>query len=315
MTILRYKVNPLLKADNKPPETLDYLEFNFRGVAFRAYGILHGVTGGLNRDYREFVKNSIRSVDGIKLAEKGMKQLYRNCDITQELDDWLVLRPIDCLVMGFQLIADPRCLWMITVDALREKYRKSDAFITNKRKNISDLGESPYFHYLDEQERREIAGFLPPQHSISNDLKSMSHWYSSIIPKPRHKNIEHPQWRRLLLLERVMHIPCRSIHMLYYALAFAKKHGHKKVNLFVGETHNTDMQFIASHSDKFINTLNEQQKKVMNKLITRGTKYGQHSSIIEKTSYLLNKTSYFSMLLLGALLPVTFYLFMSKYLF
>ena len=77
MSKTRLSSEELLYSNNPPPATLDYLEFDFKGVTFRCFGILHGITGVLNRDYREFVKDSIRAVDGVKLAEKGMKQLYR----------------------------------------------------------------------------------------------------------------------------------------------------------------------------------------------------------------------------------------------
>jgi len=307
MSQLRLNAEELVNSNNSPPEALDYLEFDFKGVTFRCFGILHGITGGLNRDYRDFIKQSIKTIDGVKLAEKGMKQLYRNCGIEAELEDWAVLRPIDSFIMGFQLLADPRCLWMITIDALREKFRKHDAFITNKRKNISDLGESRYFHYLDEQERRYIAGFLPSQQAISHDLKAMAHWYSAIIPRSRHKKIDHPQWRRLLLLERIMHIPCRSIHMLYYALAYAQTHNHQQINLLVGETHNTDMQFLAENVNAFKNTLSEHQVNVMQKINIKATHLGKRDTITESIFLFLNKINYLIFLLMGAASALSLY--------
>ena len=307
MVFQRHNVDSLLNSEISKPESLDYLAFELDGVQFRCFGILHGITGGLNRDYREFVKQSIRSIDGIKLAEKGMKQLYPGCGIDAELEDWAVLRPIDCIVMGFQLLADPRCLYMITVDALREQWHKQDAFIVNQRKHRADLGESTYFHYLNEQERREVAGFLPSQQAISNDLKSMSHWYSVIIPKARHTRIEHPQWRRLLLLERVMHIPCRSIHMLHYALAYAKKYRHLQVNLLVGETHNTDMQYLATHQNEFVKTLSTKQKKAMDKIIKRGARLAHYSSAMEKSHLFFKKVTYIILLLTGASSAIVLY--------
>ncbi|MCK4865199.1 MAG: hypothetical protein KAT06_07190 [Gammaproteobacteria bacterium] len=307
MAKVRISSKILQQSDNLPPNSLDYLEFDFKGVTFRCFGILHGITGGLNRDYREFIKQSIKAIDGVKLAEKGMKQLYRNCGIEAELEDWAVLRPIDSFVMGFQLLADPRSLWMITIDALREKFRKHDAFITNKRTNISDLGESSYFHYLDEQERREIAGFLPSQQAISNDLKSMTHWYSAIIPKSRHKKIDHPQWRRLLLLERVMHIPCRSIHMLHYALSYAQTHSHQQINLLIGETHNTDMQFLAENINIFKSELDSKQLNVIQKIIVKATNMGKRRTISKNIIFGLKKINYLVFLLMGAASALSLY--------
>lgn len=313
MNFTRYSVETILASTLLKPDELDYLKFEFDGITFRCYGILHGITGGLNRDYRDFIKQSIRSIDGIKLAEKGMKQLYPNCGIDAELEDWAVLRKIDCIVLGFQLLADPRCLWMITIDALRETFKQKDSFTQNNRQHISDLGESPYFHYLDEQQRREIAGFLPSREAIKNDLQSMCHWYSAIIPKPRHKKIEHPQWRRLLLLERIMHIPCRSIHMLYFALAYAKKHNYKTVNLFIGETHNTDMQFLAKKSDDFFNELNSKQQAIMKEIIHNATQLGKRSTFTDNIVKVYEKIRYIGFILIGASIPTALYLFLYNF--
>lgn len=302
-----FTAEELLHSKIEPPEHLDYLEFEFNKVTFRCFGILHGITGGLNQDYREFIKKEIRDIKGIKLAEKGMKQLYRNCGINDELEDWLVLRNIDCFIMGFQLIADPRCLWMITIDALREQLRKYDPFVKNNKNNITDLGESTYFHYLDEVERRELAGFIPSEQALKNDINSMSHWYKAILSKSRYSKFEHPQWKRILLLERLMHIPCRSIHMLHYALAYAEKHEHKLINIFIGETHNTDMLFLANNIERFKNSLNEKQLAVMTKIITTATHFSRHENFKETVFLLLKKVNYLSFILLGAIIPLIFY--------
>ena len=251
---------------------------------------------------------------GIKLAEKGMKQLYPDCEIDEELEDWLVLRRVDCLTMGFQLVADPRCLWMITVDAIREKLRKKDPFIANDRKDITKLGESPYFHYIDAYARRELVGFLPSKVAISKDLYSMSKWYKAILPKTRHTKIEHPQWHRLLLLERIMHIPCRSIHMLHYGLAFAKEHNHKLVNLFVGETHNTDMHYLAKHSQSFYGSLDKESQETMKKIITQATFFGKKITFTHKLQLAWKKLNYLTFLVIGALVPLSFYFMVYMYL-
>ncbi len=304
----RYSTDELLHSTQNPPEGLDYLEFEYQGITFRCYGILHGITGGLNREYCEFVKKSIRTTEGIKLAEKGMKQLYPNCGIDEEMEDWLVLRKIDCLVMGFQLLADPRCLWMITVDAIRERLRKHDPFISNNRQNITDLGESPYFHYLDEDQRRELIGFLPSQQAITKDLNSMTHWYGAILPKPRQCRIDHPQWHRILLLERIMHIPCRSIHMLHYALGYAKQHKHRLVNIFVGETHNTDMYYLANNLPSLSSTLNNRQKQMLKKIMKRAIKFGNRSSLKVSLQLISKKIGYLLFLLIGAILALSIYI-------
>ena len=304
----RYETRQLLNSNLSKPDTLDYIEFQHDGVTFRCFGILHGITGGLNFEYRNFIKQSIKSVDGIKLAEKGMRSLYPYCQIDAELEDWAVLRPIDCFLMGFKLIIDPRCLWMISIDSLRELWRQSDAFVAHQRLNISDLGESPFFHYLDEHERRKIAGFCPPKQALSQDIQSLSHWYSALLAKQRDNTIIHPQWKRILLLERYMHIPARSVHMLAYATAFAKKHNHKLVNLFVGETHNTDMQYLARECNQLDKTFNTQQLKTINKINTRAISMANPKNKSDRIKFSLNKISYLFYLLLGTASALSLYL-------
>lgn len=243
-------LDKIIKTDINPPKKLDYIEFKFQKVTIRSFGILHGVTGGLNKEYRDFIKKSIAEVEGFKIAEKGMKTLYLNCGIEKELEDWLVLSPTDAFFMGLHLMLDPRTLRMITIDPIVEILSKKDPFIANNKKNLYDLGESPYFHYLPALERREFRNFfLKSDIAIKKDLESMTKWYKNILPKKREIEIKHSGWRRLLLLERFMHIPCRSIHMLYYATKYAKENNHSLVNIFIGETHNSDMHYLATQGD------------------------------------------------------------------
>jgi len=304
----RYSVQQLLNSNLSKPDTLDYIEFQHDDVTFRCFGILHGITGGLNFEYRDFIKQSIKSIDGIKLAEKGMQKLYPHCQIDAELEDWAVLRPIDCFLMGFKLIADPRCLWMISIDSFRELWQQHDAFVCHQRQNISDLGESTFFHYLDEHERRSIAGFNSPEQALKQDMESLSRWYKSLLVKQRIQPVIHPQWKRILLLENCMHIPARSVHMLAYATAFAKKHKHKLVNLFVGETHNTDMQYLARKDKQLTKTLSQEQSQTIDMITNRATRMANPIDKFDRIKMTLNKFFYLFNLLLGTATAISLYL-------
>lgn len=294
----RKSIEELQDSQIPAPISLDYIEFEFEGINFRIFGILHGITGGLNHEYREFVKKSIRNISGFKIAEKGMKQLYRNCGIDEELEDWLVLRPIDCLLMGIQLILDPRCLWMVIVDTIVEQLRQKDPFVKNRKQNY--LGGSPFFHYLDEHKRRKLIGFLPPQEAIVQDIRSMSKWYRTILPKKRHCLINHPQWRRILLLERLMHIPCRSLHMLHYAKAYARVHQIRFVNVFIGETHNTDILYLATSQKKLEKILDKNEREVMQNIIQKATTFGERQSL----ELILRKIFYVFLILTGTIISI-----------
>ena len=134
---LQTTIDTIIQTDDiEPPKKLDYIEFEFRGVTVRSFGILHGVTGGLNKEYRDFIKKSIAEVEGFKIAEKGMKTLYKGCGIDKELEDWLVLSPVDTFFMGLHLVLDPRTLRMITIDPIVEMLTQKDPFIANNKKNL-----------------------------------------------------------------------------------------------------------------------------------------------------------------------------------
>lgn len=304
MSLRRYTAQELLTKHLSPPDRLDYLEFEFDGVTVRCFGVLHGITGGLNRCYRRFVKQSIRSIEGTVLAEKGMKSIYRNCGIDAELEDWLVLRPIDALLMGVQLIADPRCLWMITIDALRELLRRSDPFTNDRNSTIESLGESPYFHHIDPIERRKLAGFETSERAIRRDLYRLEKWYRVVTSGKGGSGINNPRWRRILLLERFMHIPARSLHMLYYATAYAKTHNLQLINLVVGETHNSDMAYIANNSIETTEAHNRGSLSVVKRIVSRARRFGGYRSTLSTIELTTRKSLYMAALLLGASIPV-----------
>ncbi len=47
-------------ARETPPHTLDALSFTYEGVAFHVHGVLHGISGGLNAEYRHGVDRAER---------------------------------------------------------------------------------------------------------------------------------------------------------------------------------------------------------------------------------------------------------------
>ena len=302
--VFQSELEKIIKTDIAPPQKLDYIEFEFQGITIRSFGILHGVTGGLNREYRDFIKKSIKEVEGFKIAEKGMKTLYKGCGIDKELEDWLVLSSADAFFMGLYLIADPRTLRMITIDPIIELLTKKDPFIKNNKKNLYDLGESPYFHYLPTTQRRELCNFPTSQKGLVKDIQSKIKWFRNIFPKKRELKIEHPAWRRILLLERFMHIPCRSIHMLYYATKYAKEHNHSLVNIFVGETHNSDMHYLATQKDEFQKLIKKEERGIFSKIVKRAEKFGGKLTLLLHLKLLYLKIRYMLFMVLGTLIPI-----------
>ena len=166
------------------------------------------------------------------------------------------------------------------------------------------MGESPYFHYLPTTQRRELCNFPTSQKGLIKDIQSKIKWFRNIFPKKREMEIEHPAWKRLLLLERFMHIPCRSIHMLYYAIRYAKEYNYSLVNIFVGETHNSDMHYLATQKDEFQKSLNREEKSIFSQIVKRAEKFGGRLTVSLKLELFYLKIRYILFMLLGTLTPV-----------
>lgn len=77
------------------------------------------------------------------------------------------------------------------------------------------------------------------------------------------------EWAFLNSVEQQVSIPIRSLHMLFFAWSYAVEHGYKEIDLFIGETHNTDVETIAKNADHLAEAaeLNPAQVEAMEKLI------------------------------------------------
>lgn len=242
-------VDPMQIADpaTKPPELLDWLEFKHEGITIRVRGVLHGLTGGANREYIDLVERSISDArrTGPVMAEKSMRSMY-SARIDKELDDWLVFRPRDAFRLGARLYFTPSLLLMLVVGGFRERFTKADAFDAGGRTDPDLLGGSPLFHRIEPFERRALSGFPPPLDGVRRHLMlragmDVGNEGRAVVPG-RH-------WAHLNKIERYSLIPIRSVHMLVYAAAYARRRGLGFVNVFVGETHNTDMKALAESWD------------------------------------------------------------------
>lgn len=300
-----------------PPAELDYVEFDFEDLTIRAYGILHGVTGAHNRDYNNLVTRTINTASGLIVGEKGMKLIYRKCHFDCEVDDWLVLRPSDSFFMGMQLMLDPRCLWMMTVDSLREYFTQKAPFPSEKNVDLQvAINESPNFHYLKPSLRRTIHGHISSEEAIRNDLRILSApGITNILPRKRKLKLHHPIYKRMMVLERFMHIPARSLHMLHYAVGLAKTSDARLVSIFIGETHNTDMEFLSRKGAFLFKSLTKKEKEMYNTIQHRAERMSQGNTVSVKVTYYLLKFRYYLTLFLGACLPTTLYIWLLSFYF
>lgn len=242
-------VRPEALADSevRPPELLDHIEFDFEGVTIRVRGVLHGLTGGANREYIDLVERSITAArgTGIIMAEKSMRSMYR-AKIDKELDDWLVFRSKDAFRLGMKLYFTPSLLWMLASAGFRERMTARDGFDAEGRRDPDLLGGSPLFHLIDPYERRALSGFPETLACVRRHLALR---VGAIAGDDGRAVVPGTHWRHLNLIEKHSLIPIRSVHMLCFSAGYARRKGVDTVNVFVGEMHNSDMAVLAREWD------------------------------------------------------------------
>ena len=141
---------------NNLPKYLDEINFEYKGIQFHVYGVLHALTGGTNQEYVRHVNDTIAQSKGLKLCEKSMKSMYKGLD--EELDDWIQMPLSDVFYLTYNLVKNPLNWLKITKSILKEKFSKEDRFAKDGVKRIEDIGGSMAFHTINPLERRQLAG-------------------------------------------------------------------------------------------------------------------------------------------------------------
>jgi hypothetical protein len=303
-----FSVDALLS--QKAPDNLGCLSFSYADIRFHVYGVLHGISGGMNAEYRDLLTRTVAEAAGTIFAEKGLFALLRDCRRPVSLSDWAVIRPWDGFFMGLRLTLLPASWRVVTVDLMREALCRHDRFPRSRQ--LRDLGGSPFFHRIDAWERRQMVGFPPPENGLRHDLELLSRPWRELWP--RSPGTISPAWNRILMLvQRHGHIPARSLHMLNFAAEHARLTDSGEVSLFVGETHNTDMAWIAEHGKEFRQSLDQRLAVRYDRVVSRARRL---AALAAAGSWQIvgRKTGYFLSLLVGAtlglaLLMVVFLIF------
>jgi hypothetical protein len=233
-----HSIDEILGQELTEPETLDVLVVRHRGVALHVHGFLHGVTGAGNRRYRAMVQRTINASDFAVLIEKGFSRVYSG--IAAELEDWAPIPIWQTFAIPGRFAMNPTALGAMIGVAVSEQFGEDDRFAADPR--TEHLGDSPKFHLLEPFERRRICGFPDPEAYLRINLDRYFHPFAKRFPAV---SIPDPRWIWMKTLEPASCISLRSIHMLEFAAAFALEHGFSDVTVLVGETHNTDMAWLA----------------------------------------------------------------------
>ena len=279
------------------PTTLDGMHFEYEGVRFHVYGVLHGITGGMNAEYRKVLTRTAQSSNGTLFAEKGLFALLREVKRPISLCDWAVIRPWDAIGMGLRLVLLPAAWRVCTIDVLLEALRRHDQFPRSRR--IEDLGGSPFFHLLDPWTRRRMIGFPEPDAGLQHDLMLLAEPWRELWPY-RPRTMSGPWNRVLQIVQRHGHIPSRSLHMLSFAAEYARSTGITEASLFVGETHNTDMAWLAKHDEPFRAQCDAKRVKAYDRVVYRSRRLARRLAAKSWLVY-ANAIGYFASLLIGAI--------------
>lgn len=284
MNLDEFLTQPLVK-----PKHADYIECEYEGVKFYIYGILHGITGGTNREYANFINETIKEAKGLKLAEQSMLKMYKGLD--GELDDWVQMTSKDAFIMTLKMLTSPIAICSIIKTTIKEKLKKNDRFNLNDRR-LQDMGGTPYFHLLSPSKRRRYMGFPSPKDYLIENYKRR-HGESD------NKAIVFPDkdWKWLTYIEKNVNIPYRSIHMIETAVVEAKKKNAKEVSLFIGEIHNSDIQWYITR-DKLEDSLEAEIAKIKAEAI--------------HTNKIVKKISYLSSIAAATLLSIMFYIIIAE---
>jgi hypothetical protein len=239
VTTTRYfPTDEILSTATPVPTRLDSIEITYRGIRCSVFGVLHGLTGGTNSIYRDLVSDTIREAPGLKFGETRFRSHYQGIDV--EMDDWLEIPPKDAFYIRFVLSATPARIFRVWNCARRERKSHTDRFGARGVRRLQDIGGSPAFHSISPSERRSIAGFLPPYEYLRENCfrrVNASQCAAPIFPDP--------DWFWMAAIEPHANIPLRSIHMLEYATECARLKGAAEISIFVGEMHNSDMEWYA----------------------------------------------------------------------
>lgn len=239
-------VAELLAGTAEIPQRLDAATIRYRGVTCHVYGVLHGLTGGTNRQYKALVEDAIEKAPGeLVFGETKFAKLYRGIQV--EMDDWTEIPLRDAFRMQFKAALTPMRMFMVAAGMRRERRTMADRFGANGFRRLQDIGGSAAFHALSPDERRRIAGFPEPYIYLVENCRRRAGGGDRRGPV-----FPDPDWRWLAMIEPELNIPLRSVFMLEFAVERARVLGASEISLFVGEIHNSDMVWLAGFDESAV---------------------------------------------------------------
>nr|WP_315597945.1 hypothetical protein [uncultured Cupriavidus sp.] len=285
-------VAQLLDSTSEIPQRIDGTTFDYRGVRCHVFGVLHGLTGGTNRQYKALVEQAIQDAPGeLIFGETKFAKLYRGIQV--EMDDWTEIPPRDAFRMQLKAALTPARLLRLSRRIWRERRTEADRFGRNGFRRLQDIGGSAAFHSISPAERRRLAGFPAPYEYLEENCRRRIG--TGEIEGPAFPD---PDWDWLAMIEPQLNIPLRSVFMLEFAVERARRLGATEISLFVGDVHNSDMEWLAVHD----------MATVPSSLV-RGTvaSVRERAQELARATRRPSRSRFIAASLLGAGIPLSFY--------
>ena len=252
------KLDDILSKEIDNPDNLGCINLDYKGVNINVYGVLHAITGGTNRDYVNFVLDTIEKEKRIKFCEKSMKAMYKGLDV--EVDDWLQIKPKEAFLMSFKSCTKFWYFHTLMKTIIREKLNKNSKFGFNNIKIPTELSGDRKFHLLEPKERRIFAGFPIPEQYFNLNLKRRRGKSNQKI------QFADKDWDWLSFVEPYANIPMRSIHMIEYVTQYCIKNNIKEAAIFIGEIHNSDIEWFVNNKERLSENINQAAKTIENEV-------------------------------------------------
>lgn len=209
-------------AVDSKPERFEPIVVERDGLRYEIYGLIHGLVGGDDKEYKSFVSQAIGKHDYL-LFENGLNYFYAHKD-SSTIPDFIVLGVSGSLGLGFQVGFS---FIPLLYELLREIVKQ--LFAKPSEKSGDPLEFYDYdtrYHSLDPETRRGLCEDPPLPSRLQIELE-MAAWDQG--------GLFSRLWNPFLIVPR-------SMYMAGYAVGHAKTKGLSTVPIVVGDLHATEIQ-------------------------------------------------------------------------
>jgi hypothetical protein len=252
----------------EPPPELPPVVCERDGVRFSIFGVVHGLVGGQDREYKEFVNAAVARLDHV-LIENALGYFYPARETTW-IPDFVVLGIGGSFRVGLYVgLRLPLLLW----EGLRELFKTGRS---TDPEAFDAYDYSPVYHAIDPETRRGLDEYPPLPSWLQIDYE-MSEW-------------DRLGWRAGWA--GAFAIVPRSAFMAGFARGYAASRGRVEVALLVGDLHTVEIQ-------RFL-----EDPGLDHPLFRAGQAWGQRSDRSRRLAFLCAKLIHLALAGLGGSLVI-----------